>query len=291
MQNYVLFTDTDTDITPEIAKEYGYRLISMPYSIDGKTIYPYEDFEEFDYKPYYNMLRDGVLPTTSGISEEKYKAYFEPVLVAGQDILYLHFSRALSATFDAMDRAIAELLQKYPERKIQTFDLKSATTLALLMVHEAGALYKAGKTADEILAWAEKEVDHFAMYMFVDDLKFFKRSGRVSGLAATMGTMLGIRPMIHISSEDKLVNIGKIKGRTKALEQLVNYVEELGDDLENHRLIIGNSDACDMIDDLEQMLRERFGEKIRIERAMVNPTLGAHCGPDGIGVAFHSIHR
>ena len=190
-----------------------------------------------------------------------------------------------------MDRAIAELLQKYPERKIQTFDLKSATTLALLMVHEAGALYKAGKTADEILAWAEKEVDHFAMYMFVDDLKFFKRSGRVSGLAATMGTMLGIRPMIHISSEGKLVNIGKIKGRTKALEQLVNYVEELGDDLENHRLIIGNSDACDMIDDLEQMLRERFGEKLQIERAMVNPTLGAHCGPDGIGVAFHSIHR
>ncbi|MBE6662692.1 MAG: DegV family protein [Ruminococcaceae bacterium] len=291
MQNYVLFTDTDTDITPEIAKEYGYHLISMPYSIDGKTIYPYEDFEVFDYKPYYDMLRGGVLPTTSAIGEERYKNYFEPVLAAGQDILYLHFSRAMSATFEAMDRAIDELLKKYPERKIQTLDLKSATTLSLLMIHEAGALYKAGKTADEILAWAEKEVDHFAMYMFVDDLKFFKRSGRVSGLAATMGTMLGIRPMIHISSEGKLVNIGKIKGRTKALEQLVNYVEELGDDLENHRLIVGNSDACDMIDELVEMLRERFGDQIQIETAMVNPTLGAHCGPDGIGVAFHAIHR
>ncbi len=291
MQTYALFTDTDTDITPEIAKEYGYHLISLPYSLDGKTVYPYEDFEVFDAKPFYDMLRSGTLTTTSSISEEKYKNYFEPVLAAGQDILYLHFSRALSATFEVMDRVIAELLEKYPERKIQTFDLKSATTLALLMVHEAGAMYKDGKTADEILEWAEKEIDHFAMYMFVDDLKFFKRSGRVSGLAATMGTMLGIRPMIHISNEGKLVNIGKIKGRTKALEQLVNYVEELGDDLENHRLIVGNSDAGEMVDELVELLRERFGDKVRIETAMVNPTLGSHCGPDGIGVAFHAIHR
>ncbi len=288
---YALFTDTDTDITPEIAKEYGYHLISMPYSIDGKTIYPYEDFEVFDYKPFYDMLRGGTLTTTSGISEERYKNYFEPVLAAGQDILYLHFSRALSMTFEAMDRAIDELLKKYPERKIQTFDIRSATTLALNIIHEAGALYRDGKTADEIIEWATREVDHFAMYMFVDDLKFFKRSGRVSGLAATMGTVLGIRPMIHISSEGKLVNIGKVKGRTKALEQLVKYVEELGDDLENHRLIVGNSDAGEMVEELVGMLREKFGDKIRIETAMVNPTLGGHCGPDGIGVAFHAIRR
>ena len=291
MQNYALFTDTDTDITPEIAREYGYHIISMPYCLDGKTIYPYEDFEVFDAKPFYDMLRGGTLTTTSSISEEKYKAYFEPVLAAGQDILYLHFSRALSATFEIMDRVLPELREKYPERKIQVFDLKSATTLSLLMIHEAGAMYKDGKSAEEILAWAEKEVDHFAMYMFVDDLKFFKRSGRVSGLAATMGTMLGIRPMIHISPEGKLVNIGKIKGRTKALEQLVNYVEELGDDLENHRMIIGNSDAGDMVDDLLAMLRERFGDKIQIDISMVNPTLGSHCGPNGIGIAFHAIHR
>ena len=104
MQNYALFTDTDTDITPEIAKEYGYHVISMPYCLDGKTIYPYEDFEVFDAKPFYDMLREGVMPTTSSISEDKYRGYFEPVLAAGQDILYLHFSRALSATFEIMDR-------------------------------------------------------------------------------------------------------------------------------------------------------------------------------------------
>lgn len=291
MQNYALFTDTDTDITPEIAREYGYHLISMPYCLDGKTIYPYEDFEVFDAKPFYDMLREGTLTTTSSISEDKYRSYFEPVLSAGQDILYLHFSRALSATFEIMDRVVEELRAKYPERKIMTFDMKSATTLSLLMLHEAGALYKEGKSAEEILGWCEKEVDHFAMYLFVDDLKFLKRSGRVSGLAATMGTVLGIRPMIHISSDGRLVNIDKIKGRTKALERLVDYVEELGDDLENHRVIIGNSDAGDMVDELVEMLRERFGDKITIEISMVNPTLGSHCGPNGIGVAFHSIRR
>ena len=291
MQNYALFTDTDTDITPEIAREYGYHLISMPYCLDGKTIYPYEDFEVFDAKPFYDMLREGTLTTTSSISEDKYRSYFEPVLSAGQDILYLHFSRALSATFEIMDRVVEELRAKYPERKIMTFDMKSATTLSLLMLHEAGALYKEGKSAEEILGWCEKEVDHFAMYLFVDDLKFLKRSGRVSGLAATMGTVLGIRPMIHISSDGRLVNIDKIKGRTKALERLVDYVEELGDDLENHRVIIGNSDAGDMVDELVEVLRERFGDKITIEISMVNPTLGSHCGPNGIGVAFHSIRR
>lgn len=291
MQNYVLFTDTDTDITPEIAKEYGYQLISMPYFLDGKTVYPYEDFEVFDAKPFYDMLRDGVMPTTSSISEDKYRGYFEPVLAAGQDILYLHFSRALSATFEVMDRVVEELREKYPERKIMTFDMRAATTLSLNILHEAGALYKEGKSAEEIVEWCEKEVGHFAMYMFVDDLKFFKRSGRVSGLAATMGTMLGIRPMIHINDEGRLVNIDKVKGRAKALERLVDYVEELGDDLENHRVIVGNSDAGDMVDELVEMLRERFGDKITIEIAMVNPTLGSHCGPDGIGVAFHAIHR
>jgi DegV family protein with EDD domain len=291
MQNYALFTDTDTDITPEIAREYGYHVISMPYCLDGKTVYPYEDFEVFDAKPFYDMLRDGVMPTTSSISEDKYRGYFEPVLAAGQDILYLHFSRALSATFELMDRMVEELRAKYPERKILTFDMRAAITLSLNILHEAGALYKEGKSAEEIVEWCEKEDGHFAMYMFVDDLKFFKRSGRVSGLAATMGTMLGIRPMIHINDEGRLVNIDKDKGRAKALERLVDYVEELGDDLENHRVIVGNSDAGDMVDELVEMLRERFGDKITIEISMVNPTLGSHCGPDGIGVAFHSIHR
>ena len=288
---YTLFTDTDTDITPEVAKQYGYHIISMPYSIDGKTVFPYEDFEVFDPKPFYDMLRAGTMTTTSGISEERYKQYFEPVLAEGKDILYVHFSRAMSMTFEAMERAIKSLLEKYPERKIQTIDTKAISGLGLLILKEVGDMYLAGKTADEIIKWSETEIDHFAMYMCVDDLKFFKRSGRVSGLTATMGTLLGIRPIIHINDKGQMVNIGKEKGRAKALDRLVQYVEDLGDDLENHRLIVAHSDADEMVEEIIALLREKYGDKLAIETSMVNPTLGGHCGPNGVAVCFHSVHR
>jgi len=287
----VLFTDTDTDITPKIAEEYGYRLISMPYSIDGMTTYPYVDFEEFDAKAFYDMLRGGTLPTTSAIGKEQYINYFEPVFAEGNDILYVHFSRAMTATFDAMDHALEELRQKYPDRKFYEIDTKGITIGSLNIVLEVGDLYKAGKSADEILEWAKTEVDRFAVYFFADDLKFFKHSGRVSGLAGTMGTLLGIRPIIYMDENGKMVSIGKEKGRTKALERLVSYVEELGDHIEEHRVIVASADSKDIADELASMLRERFGDGLRIEYVDVNPTAGSHCGPNTVGVSFYAKHR
>ena len=287
----VLFTDTDTDLTPAEAKEFGYKLISMPYSIDGVTTYPYVDFEEFDAHAFYDTLRAGALPTTSAISEEQYRRYFEPVFADGDDILYVHFSRAMTATFDAMDKAVAELKKQYPERSFYTIDTKGITTISLNIVKEVGDMYKAGKSVEEILDWAKEEVDHFAMYFFADDLKFFKRSGRVGGIAGTMGTLLGIRPIIHMSAEGKMVSVGKEKGRQKAIDRLISYVEELGDDVKGHRVIIGNTDAPEIVEQITAALTEKFGSDLRIEIDNVNPTAGSHCGPDGVGICFHAKHR
>lgn len=287
----VLFTDTDTDITPAIAKEFGYHLISMPYSIDGKTTYPYEDFEEFDAHAFYDTLRGGVLPKTSAISAENYKKYFEPHFKNGDDILYVHFSAAMTATFDAMDIAVKELKEQYPERKFYTIDTKGITIGSLNIVEEIGDLYKSGKTVEEILEWAKTEVDKFAVYFFADDLKFFKASGRVSGLAGTMGTLLGIRPIIHMNSEGKMVNIGKEKGRNKALNRVVQYVEELGEDLEKHRVIVAHTDAPQLVEEAVRLLKEKFGEGLRIQIIDVNPTAGSHCGPSTVGISFHAKHR
>ena len=287
----VLFTDTDTDLTHENAKEFGYHLISMPYSIDGKTTYPYEDFEHFDAHAFYDSLRSGILPKTSGISAERYKQYFEPHFKNGDDILYVHFSAAMTATFEAMNIAVKELLQEYPERKFYTIDTKAITILSLNIVEEIGDLYKAGKTIGEIMEWAEKEVDKFAVYFFADDLKFFKASGRVSGLAGTMGTLLGIRPIIHISEEGKMVNIGKEKGRAKALNRIISYVEELGEDLEKHRVIVAHTDAPEMVEEAVRILKEKFGDSLWIEIVDVNPTAGSHCGPSTVGICFHAKHR
>ena len=201
-----IYTDTDTDFYPALAAEYGYKLISMPYSIDAKTVYPYVDFDTFDAHAFYDRLRGGVLPTTSAISKEQYMNYFIKDFIEGNEILYVHFSRAMTNTFDAMDQAVAQLKDQYPGTRFEEIDTKGITTISYAIVREVGDLVKAGKTLDEILEWAKAEVDHFAMYFFADDLKFFRRSGRVSGLAATMGTLIGVRPLIHMSQEGKMVS-------------------------------------------------------------------------------------
>ena len=286
-----LFTDTDTDITPAVAAEYGYRLISMPYSVDAKTVYPYVDFDEFEPRPFYDMLRSGVLPTTSAISKECYIEYFEPEFAAGNDILYVHFSRAMTVTFNAMDEAVAELKAKYLERSFHEIDSKGITTISYTIVREIGDLFKAGKTLEEVLEWAGTEVDKFAMYFFADDLKFFRRSGRVSGLAATMGTLIGIRPIIYMSQEGKMVSCGKEKGRLKAMEHLVQQVADLGEDFKSHRFVIGHTDAPELAQEVGKMIRERFGDDFPIDYVVCNPTAGSHAGPNGVGVCFHAKHR
>lgn len=286
-----LFTDTDTDITPEVAKEYGYRLISMPYSVDMQTVHPYEDYDVFDSHAFYDSLRNGVLPTTGGISAERYRNYFLPEFEKGNDILYVHFSAAMTVTFRAMDEAVEQLLKEFPERRFYHIDTKGITIVSYNLVRTIGDLYLAGKTAEELVEWAKTEVDHYAQYFFADDLKFFKRSGRVSGISATMGTLLGIRPIIYMSEEGKMVSSGKERGRANAMQRLVNTVDELGDDIKNHRFIVGHTDAPELAKELCDMLHAKFGDDLNIETVVTNPTAGSHCGPNGVGVSFHAIHR
>ncbi len=286
-----LFTDTDTDVTPALAEKYGYSLISMPYAIEGKAIYPYEDFEVFDDHAFYEQLRHGVLPNTSALSREQYLLYFEPVFAAGDDIFYVHFSRAMTASFGAMDQALEILRERYPDRRFYELDTKGITTISYAIVCAVGELFLSGKTPEEVLDWAAAEVDHYAMYFFADDLTFFRHSGRVSGLAGTMGTLLGIRPIIYMSQEGKMVSVGKEKGRQKAIERLLAYVEELGDDVVGHPVYIGHTDAPELAQELAAVLRGKFGSDLNLELVPVNPTAGSHCGPNGVGVCFHAKHR
>ncbi|MBQ1767798.1 MAG: DegV family EDD domain-containing protein, partial [Oscillospiraceae bacterium] len=148
-----------------------------------------------------------------------------------------------------------------------------------------------GKSVEEMLKWAETEVDKFAVYYFADDLRFFARSGRVSGLAGTMGTLLGIRPIIYMGANGKMESIGKEKGRAKAVARLVKYAEELGDDVKGHRVLITCADAPELTEALVNGMREKFGDDLDITTLDVNPTIGSHCGPNSIGVCFHAIHR
>lgn len=288
---FQLFTDTDTDITPIVAKKYGYKLISMPYIVNGEEVYPYESFDEFDAQAFYDMLRKGTLPTTCALSPVRYAEYFEPTLKEGKDILYVHFSSAMSDTFNALRLAWEELSQKYPERKLYMVDTKAITICSYNIVCEIGEMALKGATPQEIIDWSKTNVDKFAVYFYADDLKFFGRSGRVSGLAATMGNLLGIRPIISMNSNGIMASVAKAKGQKAASRRLVEYVEELQEDIKNHKVIIGNADAMHLALDLEKQLKERFGDDLQTEIISVNPTAGSHCGPNTVGVCFYAKHR
>lgn len=287
----VLFADTDMDLTKKEAKELGYKLISMPYSIGSDLVYPYESWNEFKAHEFYEKLRNGTLPKTSSISEEKYLEYFESEFKKGNDIFYVHFSRNMSGTFDAMDKAVEKLKEKYPERKFYEVDTLGISILGYIIAKEIADLFKNGKTVEEVLEWAKKEVKHYACYFFADDLKFFKQSGRVSNLAGTMGTLLGIRPIIYMNDEGKMLNIGKEKGRFRAIEKLVGYFEELSVDPKEHRIILASADNDELVQEMKDKLEEKYGKGLKIETTTVNPTIGAHCGPDTVGLAFYAKHR
>ena len=285
------FSDTDCDITPKECAEYGIKLISMPYTVNDKVIYPYVDWQEFNAHAFYDMLRKGTMPTTSAMGEDFYTKTFEPEFAAGNDILYVHFSSATTNTFVAMDQAVKKLLEKYPQRKFHHIDTLGITALSYNIVLEVADLLKAGKTAEEVVEWAKVEVPKFPMYFFADDLKFFRRSGRVSGLAATMGGLIGIRPIIHLDDNGVMVSIGKETGRAKAIARLVQYVVDLGDDVKGHRVLIGHTDIPEIAAEAERQLKAKFGEDLNVIVHNVNPTIGSHCGPNAIGICFHAIHR
>ena len=219
---YKLFFDTDCDITPEIARRYDAGLISMPYVVE-EEIYPFNDSDSFDYKAFYNMLRSGVLPTTCALSKAQYIEYFEPTLKEGKDILYVHFSRVMTVSIDVCEEAIKELLEKYPGRRIQLVDTKGITVGGYVCSLEVAELYKAGKSIDEIVEWAKTGIDQMAFYFFADNIKFFKKSGRVTGFKAFMGGMMGVKPLIYIGENGKMTSIGSAMSRKKAIDKILEY--------------------------------------------------------------------
>lgn len=287
---FQIFVDSDCDIVPSQVNEYGFKLISMPYIVDGELIYPYKDSDEFDFKSFYNMLRGGTIPKTASINEAEYVEYFEPCFKEGKDILYIHFSRAMSGTFDGMDRAVNDLLEKYPGRKFIAVDTKCITVGALNILLYAGDLYKKGLPMEEIAQKVRDVVDKVATYFFASNLKFFAQSGRISNFAAFMGGMVNLKAIIHINDEGEMKNIGKCRGAIPTLNRLVSYMEEKNVNT-SERIIIAHSDDIENAKLLESLIIKKFGDNLNISFACVNPTAGSHCGPDNVGVSFFGTSR
>ena len=282
-QDYVFMTDSDSDLPYHIKEQYGIPVVYMPYALDGKEYF--DDLGQMlDHKSYYDMMRNGATPVTSALNEATYLDYFEPVLKE-KDLLFVAFSSKLSCTLQAVYSAREKLLEKYPDRKftvVDTLRISGPMTLLVLKAHE---MYRAGKPMDEVAAWLEANKLRAQAYFIVDDLKYLKRGGRISAAAATVGTMLDLKPIIMEAADGTLTSSDKIRGRKKAMAFIVDKMLEFAPDPAESPILILNADSREDAERVRtQVLQKLPGAEVMIEN--VGPVIGAHAGPVTIAICF-----
>ena len=279
----VFFTDTDCEMYYTDSDSLGMKVIGMPYTLKGQE-YVYDFGRNIDIKQFYTEMRNGEVVTTSALNSQDYINYFEPVLAAGEDILYVHFSAELSGTFNHMKVAIDELLAKYPDRKITCFDTENICVGAGIQAIEACKLHNAGASDEEVVEFLKEFKDKIGIYFYVDSLQYLKRGGRVSTISAVFGTMLNIKPILSVK-DGKLEKLTTVKGTKKAIDFMVNKFNTEYLENDKYEVFILDADNKEIGDDLAEKIR-LTGKKVSIRRLFVGPVIGAHAGPGTTGIIF-----
>ena len=286
---YQLFCDSNCELWHTRVKELGLNVIRMPYVI-GDDEYFYDMGEKTDFKAFFDKMRAGAVPKTAALNEYAYMEYFEPILARGEDIYYITFSHEMSGTFNAMKNVIAQLKEKYPDREIRFKNSKSISMGAGLVVYYGALKYKDGATMDEMDAYLDELISHTTMYFAVDDLTYLYRGGRVSGAKKFFGNMLGIKPILYVNDEGKILNVDKGKGFKKALFMMRGYMKAKGLDLDKYKAFVLHADNEVEATQFAQSLKTEFGD-LDIEIQPIGPVIGAHCGPGTIALVFHCKER
>lgn len=289
MQNYVLMTDSDSDLPYALKVEHDIPVVYMPYSLDGKEYF--DDLgQTLDHKAFYDRMRQGAHPTTSALNEAVYEEYFEPILAGGQDLLFLAFSSQLSMTINAIRAARETLLQKHPGRTftvVDTLSISGPQTLLILKAHE---MYRAGASLEAVAQWVEANKLRAQAFFTVDDLKYLQRGGRISATAAALGSLLDLKPILTETREGKLAAAGKVRGRKKAMSFLIDKAVECVEDQTESIGLVLHADAPADAQKLAEQLREKLpAMTIRIEN--VGPVIGAHAGPGTLAFCFIGKER
>ena len=285
MASYVIVTDSSADLSAQMAEKAGVQVLPLRFTVGGKTYYNWPDNREMDPKVFYRMLREGEVATTAAVNISQYLDMLEPILQSGTDVLVLSFSSGLSATYDSSRLAAEELREKYPQRKIFAVDTLCASLGQGLLVWHAAQLKDQGKSIEEVRDWAEENKLHLCHQFTVDDLHFLKRGGRISATTAVVGTMLKIKPVLHVDDGGKLVNIGKARGRKASLKALVDRMEETAIDPAGQTVFISHGDCMEDAEYVAGLVKERMGvQDVRIN--YVGPVIGAHSGPGTLAL-FH----
>lgn len=288
MSDYVIVTDSSADLPASLVQELGVEVLPLSFTVQGKTYHNYPDDREMDPKVFYKMLRDGEMATTSAVNVAEYTAMLEPLLQAGKDVLVLAFSSGLSTTYQSSVIAVNELAEQYPDRKICTVDTLCASMGQGLMVWLAAQEQKKGKSLEEVRDWVEENKLRLCHWFTVDDLHFLKRGGRISAATAVVGTMLSIKPVLHVDDEGHLISMGKARGRGASLTALVDHMEQTVTDVDT--VFISHGDCLADAEKVAADVRNRFGTRDVVINT-IGPVIGAHAGPGTVALFFLGTKR
>lgn len=289
MREYVITTDSTVDLPKEYLREYQVQAVSLSYEIEGET---YEDLNGLEPAVFYEKMRNGAMPTTSQANPEQVRELFEGILKEGKDILHIAFSSGLSGSYNSARIAAEELKEMYEGAEICVIDSLCASVGEGLLYHKARCMKEKGKTLQEVAAWVEKNKLHICHNVAVDDLNHLYRGGRLSRTSAVVGSMINIKPFIHMDENGKLVPIGKVRGRKKSLNILVDAMTEQirGYEEENDVIMISHGDCIEDARYVGKLVEERFG----IHNILINyvgTVIGSHTGTGVVALCFMGNKR
>lgn len=284
--DFEIVTDSACNLPESIIDEFGLHVLPLTFMVDGRQRQSYLKGERTDLKQFYDMMREGKLITTSLPNMSDSEKLLRSILEEGRDVLYLGFSSGLSGTYEAISLLARSLEEAYPARTIYTVDTLAASGGEGLLVWHAAQLARNGADIEHVRDWVEDNKLKLAHWFTVDDLMFLFRGGRVSKTSAWAGTLLNIKPVLHVDDEGRLVPMEKLRGRRKSLNALLEHMNESADrPICEQTVMITHGDCADDARYLADMIREHFNVKNIIVN-YVDPVIGAHSGPGTMALFF-----
>ena len=288
MSNFSIITDSGCDLNSCDLQELGVISVPLTVMLQGEA---HDDFAtDAERKTLYDAIRNGEMPTTSAINPDRWASAMKSLLEAGQDILCLCFSSGLSTTYQSAVIAAEDLKAEFPDRKILVIDTLAASLGEGLLVWYACKKRDEGLSLDEVAAWVNENKYHLCHWFTVNDLMHLKRGGRVSAATAIAGTMLNIKPVLHVDDEGHLINVAKCRGRKASIEALAKKLAALGANYNNSTVFISHGDCAEDVEILTDILKNQYGVQ-NIFIRLVGSVIGAHTGPGVIAFFFLGDHR
>lgn len=291
MRDFVIITETTADLPASYIEENGLVIVPLYYQI-GETVYGEE--KHLELKEFFDAMRNGATPTTSASNPDTLRRTYTELIKSGKDILHLAFTSGLSCSYNNAAFVAEDLKEEYPDAKITVIDTLCASMGQGLIVNSAVQLKKNGKSMDEIAEWVEAKKLDVCHKVTVEDLVYLYRGGRLKKSSAVLGTIINIKPLIHVNNEGKLISFDKVRGRKKSLNALVDIMAEAIDgydyDIENEWVYISHGDCQEDAEYVKAQIEERIG----VKNFMINylsPTIGSHAGPGTVALFFYGKER